>query len=171
MFVYSVKSSKIKTFALIILVVAAILIMFYISKEDSSTANDGGISLKASNAEERIAFLSQFGWKIDEDPVEVCEVIIPSEFNEEYERYNTLQKEQNLDLTIYSGKRVKQYTFTVLNYPGYEKKNCVQANILIYEGLVIGGDISSIEQNGFMQTFDFPDLNESSTEKLTQKTE
>ena len=33
--------------------------------------SDNAISLKASNASERAAFLSQFGWDIEEDPVEV----------------------------------------------------------------------------------------------------
>lgn len=43
------------------------------------------------------------------------------------------------------------------NYPGYEGADgTVQANILVYEGAVIGGDVCSTELDGFMQGFDFP---------------
>ena len=138
-------------------VVAAAVVLFLLSKNDQPAAYDGGISLKAGTQEERVAFLSQFGWKINEDPVEVAEVMIPAEFDETYEKYNALQKMQDLDLSIYAGERVKQYTFTILNYPGYEQSDTVRANLLIFNGLVIGGDVSCIEQGGFTQTFDYPE--------------
>ena len=157
MFVCSVRSSKIKATALILLVIAAAVVLFFLSKNEQPAANDGGISLKAGTQEERVAFLSQFGWKINEDPVEVAEVVIPAEFDETYEKYNALQKMQDLDLSIYAGERVKQYTFTILNYPGHESDDAVRANLLIFNGMVVGGDVSSIEQNGFMQTFDYPE--------------
>ena len=36
----------------------------------------------------------------------------------------------------------------------------IYANILVCEGAVIGGDVSSQEHNGFMQGFDFPQQGE-----------
>ena len=158
MFVYAVKSSKLKFFALVLLVAAAVIAMIYVSSDNAPAANDGAVSLKATTAQERLAFFSQFGWEIDEDPIEVAEIIIPSEFDEVYEAYNEIQKQQNLDLSIYSGKRVKRWTYGVRNYPGYESRsNFIQANILVYEGFVIGGDICSVELNGFIHGFDFPE--------------
>lgn len=170
MFVYAVKSSRLKLIALILLVAAAVIATVYVSRNDTPAANDGAISLKAGNERERLAFFSQFGWKMDEEPVEVTEIIIPNEFDEVYEAYNDIQKKQNLDLSLYSGKRVKRWTYSVKNYPGYESKpNYIQANILVYEGMVIGGDICSVELNGFMHGFDFPEIQES-TEAVTETT-
>ncbi|NLB36790.1 MAG: DUF4830 domain-containing protein [Clostridiales bacterium] len=159
MFVYSVKSSRLKLIALIAFVVLAVAAMIFLARDDTPAASDGGISLKAGNSSERIAFLSQFGWEISEDPVEVAEVIIPAEFDDAYEKYNDIQKKQNLDLSKYCGKRAKRWTYEIKNYPGYEnKKGFIQANMLIYDGMVIGGDICSVELNGFMNGFDFPEI-------------
>ena len=164
MFVFSVKSSKLKMAAIVIVVVLAIAALFWLANTDEPAVNDGGISLKASTAEERIAFLSQFGWDVDEDPVEVAEVIIPAEFDAAYEMYNGIQKSQNLDLLPYAGKRAKRWTYTVNNYPGYEnRKGIIQANLLVYEGAVIGGDICSVELEGFMQNFEFPSQSPAAT--------
>lgn len=157
MFVFSLKSSKIKIAAVIIAALIALLAVIFCMNGDKPAVNDGGISLKAGTNDERLAFLSQFGWDVDEDPIEVSEVIIPSEFDNGYEMYNEIQKKQNLDLLPYAGKRVKRWTYNVNNYPGYEKrKGVIQANILVYEGAAIGGDICSVELEGFVQGFDFP---------------
>ena len=104
-----------------------------------------------------MAFLSQFGWEAAEDPLEVSEVIIPAQFDETYQRYNDIQKAQNLDLSKFAGKRVKRWTYEIRNYPGYEgKPGVVQANLLIDKGVVVGGDICSLELGGFLHGFDFP---------------
>lgn len=162
MFVMSVKSGKIKIF--LIFVFAAILCFLSIytvikgslSKSDP-VLEDGSISLRASTNEERVSFLSQFGWEIDEEPVEVKEIVIPQEFDEQYLKYNEIQKKQNFDLEDYCAVKAKQWTYSVKNYPGYEEqKNCVFANLIVYEGAVIAGDISSSDGKGFIGTFDFP---------------
>ena len=113
-FVFSVKSSKLK---IALTAFAAVVLLINRGKP---AVKDNAISLKASNASERTAFLSQFGWEIEEDPVEVAEVIIPAEFDRGYEKYNEIQKAQNLDLTPYAGKRAKRWTYSIKNYPGYE---------------------------------------------------
>ena len=96
MFVFSIKSSKLKialtAFAAVLAVAAVVLLI----NRGKPAVSDNAISLKASNASERAAFLSQFGWDIEEDPVEVAEVIIPAEFDRGYEKYNEIQKAQNL---------------------------------------------------------------------------
>ncbi len=169
MFVYSVKTSKMKIAVLLAAVaVVAAGIVFVALRGGQPAANDGAISLKAGNAQERVAFLSQFGWKITEDPVEVAEVIIPAEFDEVYTKYNELQKAQNFDLQPYSTMRVKRWTYEVLNYPGYENRSgVVQANLLICDGVVIGGDICSVELDGFMQGFDFPESTSTTAKAAT----
>lgn len=112
-----------------------------------------GESLHAATNEQRIAFLTQYGWEVSQEPVEVKEIVIPETFGDVYNNYNKIQTEQGFELTDYQGKSVKRWTYTVTNYPGYEEKECVLANILVYEDKVIGGDICSTELDGFMHTF------------------
>lgn len=107
-------------------------------------------SLTAEDEAERIAFLSQFGWQVNEEPVEVEEVVIPTDFNEVYHTYNALQLEQGLDLQKYAGKTCKRWVYQVLNYP---REGDVRATLLVYDGRVIGGDLSSASLNGFMTGF------------------
>lgn len=110
-------------------------------------------TLIASTNSQRVAFLTQYGWSVKEDPVEVKDVIIPESFEDVYTNYNKIQTEQGMDLSKYQGKAVKRWTYTVTNYPGYEGKECVLANLLVLEGKVIGGDVCSTELDGFMHTF------------------
>ncbi len=157
MFVLSVKSDKAIKIALCFLIVCALTIGAVISVAMENTvpvSNTGVISMKAETHEERMTFFSQFGWEIDENPAEVKEVIIPEEFDETYEDYNDIQRQQNLDLEKYKGARVKMWSYNVLNYPGYEgTEGIIRGNILVYDGVVIGGDICSNELGGFMHTF------------------
>lgn len=157
MFVISMKSDKLKKYLIIAFVCALTTIGGIVSVSSSQstpTANIGGINMRAATAEERIAFFSQFGYEISEDPLEVKEVIIPTEFDETYEEYNELQKTQGLDLGKYKGKRVKMWSYAIKNYPGYETADGnIRGNILVYDGVVIGGDISNIELGGFMTGF------------------
>lgn len=157
MFVLSVSSSKIKKYIFpvlvaIILIITAVICIF--SGKDTNVNTEPGISYKASNSKERLSFISQFGWAVDEEPCEVREVIIPEEFDNVYNNYNEIQKKQGLDLTEYCGKRVKRWSYIVKNYPGYkENDECIRINLLVFDGSVIGGDVCSVELDGFMHTF------------------
>lgn len=108
-------------------------------------------STEGATADQRIAFLEQFGWEVEAEPLEVREIHIPEEFDDVYTRYNELQKSQGLDLLPYAGKTCRQWIYRVLNYPKSGEE--VRAILLVYDGLVIGGDISSVKLNGFMTGF------------------
>ena len=156
MFVISMKSEKLKKYLIIALVCALTTIggIISVTKDSTPAAKVGGVNMRAGTAEERIAFFSQFGYDISEDPLEVKEVVIPTEFDETYNKYNEIQKSQGLDLSKYRGKRVKMWSFAIKNYPGYETTaDTIRGNILVYDGVVVGGDISNIELNGFMVGF------------------
>lgn len=158
MFVLSVKSSKTKL-AMLIAAVAFLAgcMLFVTFHGERAAVRDTSVKYKADSAQQRIAFLSQFGWNVKEDPVEVEEVLIPENFDGVYEKYNQIQKEQELDLTPYKGMRVKRWSYEILNYPGYsDNSGCIRANLLVYNGLVIGGDVCSVELGGFMHGFDRP---------------
>ena len=98
MFVLSVKSSFLKKAAVILsataILTVAVVLCVNATKASPASKNDG-VVLKAATHNERISFLSQFGWQINEDPLEVTEVLIPAEFDETYTKYNQLQKDEN----------------------------------------------------------------------------
>lgn len=153
MFVFSVHKRQIKLVILLLCIAAVAIAFFAVTKRGVEAAKEPTVNIRASTAEERIAYLSQFGWSVETDPVEVSEVIIPEPFDETYTNYNELQKQQGFDLSLYAAKRVKRWTYRVTNYPGYEGKDCIQATLLVYDGQVIGGDVCSVELDGFMHGF------------------
>lgn len=168
MFVFSVKSNQIKAAVLVLFVVLSAVALFFLSRQSKESAvASGEMIVKASSAEERAAFLSQFGWEIEAEPCEVTEVIIPEEFDETYSAYNEIQKTQGFDLSKYASKRVKRWTYIIKNYPGYENAVCIRANMLVLDGVVIGGDVCSVELNGFMHSFYFPTAASSTTSPVT----
>ncbi len=107
--------------------------------------------LEGATADQRVAFLAQFGWEVEAEPLEIREVVIPETFDDVYNRYNALQQEQGMDLLPYAGKTCKQWIYRITNYPLSGEE--VRAVLLVYDGVVIGGDISSVELNGFMTGF------------------
>ena len=58
MFVYSVKSSKIKMVILVLLVVLLVLAMLLVTRLHQPAEADSVLNIKAENAEQRVAFLS-----------------------------------------------------------------------------------------------------------------
>lgn len=159
MFVFSLRANKPKLIAgLCLLLIISVSLSVLITGKYITVKKEQDISAKASNAQERIAFLSQYGWDINEDPIEVTEVIIPTEFNDTYNNYNELQKKQGMDLEPYKGLRVKKWIYEIKNYPEHPSDNgSIRATLLIYDGMVIGGDVSDFELNGFMQGFSYPE--------------
>ncbi len=163
MFVVSVRSASIKAALLsAMLVVCAVFGVYAAGRSVKASVNaaKSGLNYSAEDAAGRIAFLSQFGWEVVSDPVEVREIVIPAEFDAVYEKYNALQREHGLDLSDYSAQRAKRWTYEIKNYPGYENSGLVQANIFVLDGKVIGGDICSLEKDGFMHSFVNPQTKE-----------
>ncbi len=163
MFVVSVRSSSIKAAALSVLLVACAMVGIYATGRSISVSVQSakrGIDYSAADDAQRLSFLSQFGWDVVTEPVEVREIVIPAEFDTAYEQYNKFQLELGFDLSDYCAKRAKRWTYEVKNYPGYENSGLVQANIFVLDGKVIGGDICSIEKDGFMHSFAYPQKKE-----------
>ncbi len=158
MFIYSVRATTLKFFGVVLLSVAALitLICFIptIEASEDQSAFSVGEEISYSNIktnEDRIAFLSQFGWETEAEAVEEETVTIPDEFDKVYTGYNEIQKEQGLDLAKYKRKELTRYTYIVTNYPDYE--GTVYANLLVYRNKVVGGDICSAESDGFVHGF------------------
>lgn len=156
MFVVSLSSKKIKRLAVAVLcmvtVAGAFVFMGQCFSDGGETATQP-VNSKVADSDAILAFISNFGWEVSEEPDEVREVIIPSEFDDVYTNYNAIQTAQGYDLTDYAGERVKKWTYTVKNYPGYTDEECIKINILVYDGTVIGGDVCSVRLDGFMHGF------------------
>lgn len=161
MFIYSLRASTVKLVgvvcvALTVLITLIAFVPTY-AANNSTAANAGSTSVnysydKVKTKDDVVNFLSQFGWQVDADPVEVKTVTVPAEFDKVFAAYNELQKEQGLNLLKFKGKEVTRYTFTVTNYAGYD--GTVYANVLVYRNKVIGGDICSADVSGFIHGFE-----------------
>ncbi|MBR4959611.1 MAG: DUF4830 domain-containing protein [Clostridia bacterium] len=162
MFIYTVRANTLKFIGIIGAAVLALcmLIVFLPAYEPATTA-----AIAASTSEYRYdkvkteadaaAFLEQFGWEVEKEPLETLEIRIPSQFDKVMNAYNELQKNQGLDLSRYKDKDVLRYTFRITNYPNYT--GTVYANVIVYKNKVIGGDICSSDVTGFINGFVFPE--------------
>ena len=136
MFIYSLKASTIKFFAVVCVALATLitLIAFIpVSAVDDTAPVSGNIKINYSGIkteEDRIEFLRQFGWEVKPEAVESVEVTIPENFDKIFTAYNEMQKRQGLDLSKYKKKNVQRYTYEITNYDGYD--GVVYANILVY---------------------------------------
>ena len=104
--------------------------------------------------QDRVEYLRSYGWEIQEDPISTQELMIPDAMDESYADYLSLQAQQGFDLTKYAGKRVKRYTYEVLNHPSGESG--VQANLLLHKHTVVGGEVLSPELDGFLHGLTMP---------------
>ena len=164
MFIYTAKVTKGKLVAVVLglaaLIAAIAVIVSAIGGNDTNeTAHMKGktetVEFKnIKTNDDRVAFLTSFGWDVNKTPLEIEEVTIPKEFDDVYSAYNELQKYQNCDLSKYKGKQVKRYTYEVLNYPTGEQGVC--ATLLVYKNRIIGGDVCSSNYEGFMHGFEKP---------------
>ena len=158
MFVYSVRATTIKFFAVICVALAALITLIafvptYVEAGAAQTVGDAEIHYeKVKNAEDAANFLGQFGWEVDAATVTSVEVTLPEEFDKVFVGYNELQKRQGLDLSKYTGKSVTRYTFTVKNYDAAD--GTVYANVLVFRNRVIGGDLCSADVTGFVSGFE-----------------
>ena len=154
MFVCSVKMSTLK-FVGAIVVCLAVLVGVFIMADTSGAKSVETVSYEDIKTEaSRRGFLEELGWQLATDSGKTDEITLPKNFDRVLTGYNELQRSQGFDLSKYSGKTVERHTYTVTNYPDYEGK--VYANLLIYRGRVIGGDICSAEENGFVKGLEFP---------------
>ena len=100
-----------------------------------------------------MAYLESLGWQVTPEPLETLSILLPEDLSAHAE-YAALQKGLGLPFDRCGGKTVTRYTYTVLNYP--ELPQGVQANLLVCGDQVIGGDVTSLGENGFRRSLEFP---------------
>ena len=127
---------------------AFVLLALLLLAGRSLSGSDAPDSGKLSETEDRVEFLRSCGWEVDPDTEEEQIIHIPEVFSPVYEDYNALQLQQGYDLTDYAGRDCELYTYSVTNYP--DETQTVLANLYLYRGRVIGGDIHATNLDGFM---------------------
>lgn len=130
MLAVSLSGKKIKSAILSVILVLILFgttfLLFYIKESEK---------IYLSDEAEIVAFLEEKGY----NPTKISEkeIIIPTIWNETFENYNLLQKEQGLDLHNFRGKTVFKYSFVSGNN---------EITLLISDGVLIGGDVFSYEE-------------------------
>ena len=161
MFVISLTKNRLKKSVFIGSIVVALSIGFVLLLQFLGNAQQmqSGIEISRSAGSENdiLAFISNYNWQVDDEPVEVRDVIIPEIFDDVYSNYNKIQIEQGFDLEKYAGKRVKRWTYVIRNYPETSPNDdFIRINILVSDDTIIGGDVCSVKLDGFMHGFYLP---------------
>ena len=151
MLVMTAKVDKKKIFIVLAgIVVAIILLIGLLSGGDDATP-----TASVSNNDDRVQFLNSYGWEVTTSPVESCQVRIPEESSEVFDRYNSLQQSMGYNLKDYAGTTVMRYVYQVNNYPGATEP--VYATLLISKNQVIGGDVTDTAAKGAIRSFTMPE--------------
>jgi len=157
MFIFTAKFNRKKAVAIILALAVLLFAIILIASGGGGEDRDPheAISGIARNNGQRVQFLESLGWEVDTDAIEERVIVIPRAFTGVYARYNELQLSQGFDLSQFGGVEATRYTYRVLNFPGYDSN--VVADIIIYRGEVIAGNIQSTAFDGFMTGLTFPE--------------
>ena len=138
-------------FGLILVLTGVIVIVITFTSNHIKSSERVMSSVTLETNDQREEYLTSLGWEFKTNCDEK-QMQIPSEFNDVYTRYNEIQKSQGFDLEPYKGQEVTVYTYNITNYAGYENRDCIYANLIVCNNMLIGGDVCSTSvSDGFMQ--------------------
>lgn len=168
MFVMTAKISKTKLLAgAVVLIAAVLVIVLLVTGRGGDHAPDAPAG--ATN-DERVAFLATYGWSVNAEPKEIQKVRIPENSdNKVFARYNELQRSQGFNLSAYGGKEAMRYVYEILNYP--DAALPVYASVLVYDGRIIGGDITNTAPEGKIHGFKLPGSTPEATQPSSEASE
>jgi hypothetical protein len=131
----------------IILALTGLIVILLTFVGNHNGAQEVVATISCSTTQERIAYLESLGYETDENE-SVKEITIPSEFNDVYTEYNSIQKQQGFDLEKYKGTSVTLYTYNITNYKDNEN---VIADLIVSDGVLIGADLCDTSaSDGFL---------------------
>ncbi len=141
MFVFRVKLTKNRVvLGICVLLALAVLLVHFTC--------GGRLSLPSGKDYiDRTTYLRTLGYKVCASSEVEVEVKIPDDFEDVYKSYNKKQLKAGFDLDGYRNTIARLFTYKVEEFGGYSE---VYANLLVENGRIIGGDISSIEDGGFI---------------------
>ena len=137
-----------KKLFLALLLSAATLCVLLTGCGGGKTPTSDDPSILESDAD-RVEYLRELGWKVDEVPIDVFEFQLPETLEEPYLSYNAIQLPQGFDLGQYCGESVTRYSYAVLNHP--KRETGVQADLYLCDGVPIAGSIFCPGVNGFIE--------------------
>ena len=150
MFVFTAKlnrkSAVAAVVALALLLIAVILLVSLRSIGGSGKPSQEKTGV--ADASDAARYLSDLGWQVDAQPLEIRELVIPRSFSGVYADYAALQSKQGYPLAEYGGMEARRYSFRVLNHPSGEEN--IVADLVVCGQTVIAGDIQSTAMDGFM---------------------
>ena len=111
--------------------------------------SQGTEGISGATDRERTAYIESFGYEVGTVPDRIEEIRIPANFDEAYEQYNAIQREQGFDLRKYRAYYAKKYTYSIKNYDN-PSPIPICANLIVIDGIIVGADISSSEAGGLM---------------------
>ena len=95
----------------------------------------------ANTIQERVDFLHRLGYTVSLDvPEQAKQIEIPYIFSDVYQSYQEIQERAGYDLAAYAGKAATLYTFKLND----TVRNDVYAHLIVYDGRIIGGDVSAL---------------------------
>ena len=107
----------------------------------------GESGIQGETEQQRISYIESFGWDAGITRVDVKEIRIPVDFDEVYEEYNDIQRQQGFDLRRYRAHSVRQYTYEISRTD--DDPVPMLAHLLVENGIIIGADITSAQAGGF----------------------
>lgn len=110
--------------------------------------------IDGENDAQRRTYISSLGYTVSEEEPETAEITVPQEFSDVYTQYNELQLQAGFDLKAFKGRQATRYSYFLTDY---DAEQYVVANLIVCEGKVIGGDISSRRLDGFMLPLEHKD--------------
>ena len=152
MLIYTLKFDKKKAVFWVLmtaLVIVAVILLAGARDQRSGTeqVKSARPITNVKSEKQRVAYLAQYGWEVESPALSEENVVIPRIFNQVFENYNALQKQQGFDLSDYCGMEVKLYTYKVCNSSIGDE---VVAMLYVYSGTVIAGDVHSTALDGYM---------------------
>lgn len=152
MFIYSIRAGTLRFFGVVLLsLVTLACLALFVPQYSATEAVNAAETVDYGNIrtnEDRHAFIAQFGYEVEKEPLETVEFTLPAEFDRILAGYNEIQKQQGLDLSRYAKKTLTRYTYTVKNYEGYE--GTVYINLLQHRDRIVACDICSADPAGFV---------------------
>lgn len=134
-------------FGIILLLTGVVVIAVSFIGNHPATPASKQTTVSCKTAEERVNYINSLGFETDSSE-ESKKIIIPTRFNDVYNKYNEIQKKQGLDLAEYKGKTAVMYTYHITNYGDNDN---VIANLIVFDGQLIGADLCDTSaDNGFL---------------------
>lgn len=115
------------------------LLMLRAAPRDSVTVGDEQVGVKIEDDGDIEAFIARCGCEI-EGCISDDGITVPKTWNEAYESYNDLQKQQGFDLRPYKGKSARKLVYAV-------KDSDRAVTVLVSGGRIIAADITSTQQS------------------------